>query len=180
MGSPIRLRLTRDGPRGVSGWIALAAGMAVAALGVARGLGPLIATGLLLAVAGQCLTLTLRQRRTHARAPTTPTGELMKVERHRLPRIGTAHILTTHGGARIGVVRHRDERCELVLYSADDPQAARQALPLTVDEAGTLAGLLAPNLATLIRVTEDEPSHRSGRARDAAPGVRRGPPRRRG
>ncbi|GIF64046.1 hypothetical protein Ais01nite_20810 [Asanoa ishikariensis] len=102
----------------------------------------------------------------------------MEIERHRLVRLGTVYVVTTASGARIGVVRRHDEWFELLLYSTDDPRAAPHGLPLTVDEARALSALLAPNLTTPVRITEERLPLRAGHSRTATDRVRQGPPRR--
>ena len=64
-----------------------------------------------------------------------------------LPGIGVRKDFPTRQGRRIGVVTHRDGQIELIVSKTDDPDACLAALPLTADEAGTLANLLgAPQL----------------------------------
>lgn len=66
----------------------------------------------------------------------------MDVQETALPGIGLRHDFTTAGGRRVGVVSHRTGRRELLLYSADDPDACSEVVNLTDDEADALAELL--------------------------------------
>ena len=50
-------------------------------------------------------------------------------------------------GRRIGVITYRDGKFEFIISKTDDPDACSASIPLTPQEAGTLAGLLgAPQL----------------------------------
>ncbi|MEV6932006.1 potassium transporter TrkA [Dactylosporangium sp. NPDC051485] len=66
----------------------------------------------------------------------------MSTTRTALPGIGTLHMLQLHNGRRIGVIRHRDGRRELVVYDAADPDAGRIGAVLTSQEASTLTEVL--------------------------------------
>ena len=71
----------------------------------------------------------------------------MNVEVTPLPGIGVRQDFRTKAGRRIGVITYRDGRSELLVYRLDDPDACGASLPLTGEEAGTLATLLgAPHL----------------------------------
>lgn len=61
-----------------------------------------------------------------------------------LPGIGVRYELTTRRGVRLGVVAHRGGRRDLLVYDADDPDAAREAVALTAAETAALAALLDP------------------------------------
>jgi TrkA domain protein len=56
--------------------------------------------------------------------------------------VGLRHEFTTRSGQRVGVVSHRTGRRDLVLYGADDPDAVRTGVALTVEESANLAELL--------------------------------------
>lgn len=76
-----------------------------------------------------------------------------------LPGVGLRHELTTRSGQRVGVVSHRTGRRDLVLYAADDPDAAGASIALTAEESGSLAELLGgtkltANLAELQHTIE--------------------------
>lgn len=71
----------------------------------------------------------------------------MNVDVIALPGIGVRKDFALRNGRRIGVITHRDGKIELILSKADDPDACAAELPLTADEAATLANLLgAPQL----------------------------------
>ncbi|MFC4945734.1 cation:proton antiporter regulatory subunit [Pseudonocardia sp. GCM10023141] len=71
----------------------------------------------------------------------------MNVEVTPLPGIGVRKDFALRSGRRIGVVTHRDGKIELILSKPDDPDACLAELPLSADEASTLANLLgAPQL----------------------------------
>lgn len=64
-----------------------------------------------------------------------------------LPGIGVRKDFASRTGRRIGVVTQRDGQIELIVSKSDDPDACLASIPLTADEAGTLANLLgAPQL----------------------------------
>jgi TrkA domain protein len=65
-----------------------------------------------------------------------------------LPGVGIRYEFLTRGGDRVGVVARRDGAVELVVYERDDPDACRDLLRLTEEEADTVAELLgAPRIA---------------------------------
>jgi len=71
----------------------------------------------------------------------------MDVEVTPLPGIGVRQDFATRAGRRVGVISYRDGRSELLFYRQDDPDAVAASIPLTTEEAGTLANLLgAPHL----------------------------------
>lgn len=71
----------------------------------------------------------------------------MNVEVTPLPGIGVRQDFRTRSGRRVGVITYRDGRSELLVYRLDDPDACSASIPLTGEEAGTLATLLgAPHL----------------------------------
>ena len=59
-----------------------------------------------------------------------------------LPGVGIRHELTTRSGQQVCVVTHRTGRRDLVLFAADDPDAAGASVALTADESASLAELL--------------------------------------
>ncbi|MEV7043217.1 TrkA C-terminal domain-containing protein [Amycolatopsis sp. NPDC051061] len=78
----------------------------------------------------------------------------MNVEVTPLPGIGVRKDFSTRTGRRIGVVTQRDGHTELIVSKADDADACAASIPLTADEAGTLANLLgAPQLVA--QLTEE-------------------------
>lgn len=75
----------------------------------------------------------------------------MNVEVTPLPGIGVRQDFQTRAGRRVGVITYRDGRSELLVYRLDDPDACSASIPLTGEEAGTLASLLgAPHLVEQI------------------------------
>ena len=66
----------------------------------------------------------------------------MDVQETPLPGIGVRHEFSTEAGRRVGLVSHRSGRRDVVLYDERDPDAARESLVLTADEAEVLATLL--------------------------------------
>jgi TrkA domain protein len=64
------------------------------------------------------------------------------IDRIALPGIGLRYEFTTERGRRLGVVSHHTGRRELVVYDRHDPDTAEVIVPLSVDEANTLAELL--------------------------------------
>ena len=72
---------------------------------------------------------------------------MVNVEVTPLPGIGTRQDFVTRTGRRIGVITYRDGRFELIVSRQDDPDGCIASIPLSVDEASALAGLLgAPQL----------------------------------
>lgn len=65
-----------------------------------------------------------------------------------LPGVGVRHDLTCRSGRRLAVITRPSGRRELVLYDAEDPDAAEASIDLSADEADTVAQVLA---ATSIR-----------------------------
>jgi TrkA domain protein len=65
-----------------------------------------------------------------------------------LPGVGIRYEFVTRAGDRVGVVARRDGGVELVVYERDDPDACRELLRLTEEEADAIAELLgAPRIA---------------------------------
>ncbi|GGN29743.1 potassium transporter TrkA [Lentzea pudingi] len=73
----------------------------------------------------------------------------MNVEVTPLPGIGIKQDFAIRASRRIGVISYRDGKFELILSKQNDPDAVAASIPLTPEEAATLAGLLgAPQLVT--------------------------------
>ncbi|GLZ32293.1 potassium transporter TrkA [Lentzea sp. NBRC 105346] len=71
----------------------------------------------------------------------------MNVEITPLPGIGTRQDFMIRSGRRVGVITYRDGKFELIVSKQDDPDSCTASIPLTPEEASTLAGLLgAPQL----------------------------------
>lgn len=66
----------------------------------------------------------------------------MQVEETRLPGIGLRHDFMTASGRRVGVVSHRTGRRDFLVYDLADPDACREDIALTGEEAEALAELL--------------------------------------
>jgi TrkA domain protein len=76
----------------------------------------------------------------------------VNVEVTPLPGIGVRKDFALRNGRRVGVVAHRDGKIDLIVAKPDDPDACLAELPLTTDEAATLANLLgAPQLVAQLR-----------------------------
>jgi TrkA domain protein len=60
-----------------------------------------------------------------------------------LPGVGERHDFATGRGETIGVVRHRNGDCELLVFSKTDLDACVVSLRLTGEDAGRLAALLS-------------------------------------
>jgi TrkA domain protein len=70
----------------------------------------------------------------------------IRVEEADLPGVGVRLDFLTHRRRRVGVIRHRSGRRDLLVYDAGDPDACSATVPLTSDEADTLAELLGAPL----------------------------------
>ncbi|MPZ84605.1 MAG: potassium transporter TrkA [Actinophytocola sp.] len=76
----------------------------------------------------------------------------MNVEVTPLPGIGTRQDFVARAGRRIGVITYRDGHTELIVSRVDDPDTCTASIPLSVEEASALAGLLgAPQLVADLR-----------------------------
>jgi TrkA domain protein len=81
----------------------------------------------------------------------------MDVEVTRLPGIGTKQEFTTADGRRLGVLTHRDGHRELMLSSADDPDATGISVSLSEPECNALGTLLgAPNVVAKLQDQQRE------------------------
>jgi len=64
-----------------------------------------------------------------------------------LPGIGVCQELRLRAGRRVGVVTRRDGLRDLIIYDAEDPDAAHDQVELSQDEANAIAEILgAPQL----------------------------------
>lgn len=70
----------------------------------------------------------------------------VRVEQTELAGIGVRYDIVTAAGRRVGVVSYRSGKRELVLFDPDDPDAGKDRVALTDDEAEALAGLLGASL----------------------------------
>jgi len=69
-------------------------------------------------------------------------GVTVRIEKVDLPGIGTRHDVLTESGRRIGVVAHRDGQRNLALFDVDDPDACRDSVKLSDEEASAVAEVL--------------------------------------
>ncbi|THG30912.1 cation:proton antiporter regulatory subunit [Naasia lichenicola] len=70
----------------------------------------------------------------------------VRVEKVDLPGIGARHDVLTESGRRVGVVSHRDGAREIAVFDIDDPDACRESVTLTDDEAAALADVLGASM----------------------------------
>ncbi len=66
----------------------------------------------------------------------------MEIHQTPLPGVGMRYDFQTEDGRQMGVLTHHTGRRELMVYDRDDPDACRDIVSLTDDEADTLASLL--------------------------------------
>lgn len=66
----------------------------------------------------------------------------MDIQEPVLPGVGLRHEFTTRAGRQLGVVSYRTGRRDLLLYGPDDPDACREVIRLTQEEADALTDLL--------------------------------------
>jgi TrkA domain protein len=66
----------------------------------------------------------------------------MEIQETALPGVGLRHDFTTRGGRQLGVVSYRTGRRDLLVYDREDPDATREVIRLTQEEADALADLL--------------------------------------
>jgi TrkA domain protein len=67
----------------------------------------------------------------------------MEIQQTALPGVGLRHDFTISAGRQLGVVSYRSGRRELLLYDPDDPDACREVIRLTPEEADAQADLLS-------------------------------------
>ena len=70
----------------------------------------------------------------------------VRIEKVDLPGIGTRHDVLTESGRRIGVITHRDGKRNLAVFDLDDPDACRDSVRLTDDEAAAIADVLGASV----------------------------------
>ena len=68
--------------------------------------------------------------------------DAVQVDETRLPGIGLRHDFVTTSGRRVGVVSHRTGRRDFLVYDKEDPDACREVVTLTGEEADALAEFL--------------------------------------
>lgn len=79
----------------------------------------------------------------------------MEVEQTPLPGVGIRYDFATSSGRRLGLVVHRDERVDLIVYTEDDPDMVGESLALEPHERAALVELLA------LPPGEDDPGSRT-------------------
>lgn len=96
-------------------------------------------------------------RHHHAPRPDQEEGGGVEVEEVALPGIGVRHSFVTRQGRGVGVVSHRTGGHELLVYARDDPDACSDVVPLTSEEADTLAELLgAPRIVERLAAMREQ------------------------
>lgn len=73
---------------------------------------------------------------------------MVRVDETALPGVGLRHEFDASEGSRVAVITHRSGRREILVYEAEDPDAAREVLTLDEDESHTLAELLGGTKVT--------------------------------
>lgn len=73
---------------------------------------------------------------------------MVKVDETALPGVGLRHEFDVSAGNRVAVITHRSGRREILVYEAEDPDAAHEVLTLDEDESHTLAELLGGTKVT--------------------------------
>jgi TrkA domain protein len=66
----------------------------------------------------------------------------VRVEEVELPGIGMRYDLMTHKGRRVGVLKHRSGRRDLLVFSREDPDACSETVRMTDEESAVLGELL--------------------------------------
>jgi TrkA domain protein len=66
----------------------------------------------------------------------------MDIHETALPGVGLRHDFTTRAGRQLGVITHRTGRRDLLVYDREDPDACREVVELTDEEAEALGELL--------------------------------------
>lgn len=69
--------------------------------------------------------------------------DAVNVEETPLPGIGLRHDFETASGRRVGVISHRTGRRDLLLYDEGDPDACREVVKLSSEEADAIAEFLS-------------------------------------
>lgn len=80
-----------------------------------------------------------------------------RIESRQLPGIGVCQEIATKSGRRVAVVIRRTGERELVLSDPEDPDAARERIPLTDAEANALAEILgAPTVVAQLAGLQEQ------------------------
>ena len=67
---------------------------------------------------------------------------MVQFQETKLPGVGVRHDFVTGDGRRVGVITHHGGRKELLVYSAEDPDACSEVVALDTDESAGLTDLL--------------------------------------
>ncbi len=67
---------------------------------------------------------------------------MTRIKETTLPGVGVRHEFETKSGERLGAITHRSGRLDLLIFSANDPDACARSIRLDSDDAETLADLL--------------------------------------
>lgn len=70
----------------------------------------------------------------------------MNIERTALPGVGVAHVTTTRGGQRVGIVSHVSGERDIVVYDPEDTDTVACTVVLAPDEAHRIADLLGSDV----------------------------------
>ncbi len=68
---------------------------------------------------------------------------MVEVEQTPLPGVGVRYDFRTAAGRQLGLVVHRDEAVELVVYAEEDPDSVAESVVLQPEERAVLVELLA-------------------------------------
>jgi TrkA domain protein len=77
----------------------------------------------------------------------------VRIERNEIAGIGVRHDVVTKSGQRVGVLIYRDDRREIAMYDATDPDSIANSVSLTGAEAEAVADLLG-HTAILSQLSE--------------------------
>lgn len=72
----------------------------------------------------------------------------MEIHETPLPGVGIRYDFSTRDGRQMGVVNHHTGRHELVIYDRDDPDACREVINFSEEEAETIASLFGSTRIT--------------------------------
>jgi TrkA domain protein len=87
------------------------------------------------------------------------SGEHIDIISRALPGIGICQELELRSGRRIGIVTRRDGLVDLVIYDAEDPDAAHDQVELSDDESNAIAEILgAPQLVVQLATLQQQVS----------------------
>ena len=70
------------------------------------------------------------------------TVTMTKIKETALPGVGVRFEFETKAGERLGAINHRSGRVDLLIFSADDPDACARSIRMESDDAETLADVM--------------------------------------